>query len=232
MRLAVFSDIHGNYQALKSIINDIKNNNIDKIIFLGDAIAIGPESNKCLDLFRENNIIFILGNHEYYYLKGMNIDPGASCNEIEHHHWVDKTISEENKHYLSNLNNEYTIKLDNKVFKFFHFFKENNIYPFKHLNIFRSEEYINIMNKELSDYVFYGHDHASHYDKINNKEFYGIGSSGCSKDNKTYYYIIDSNDNINIFKKELTYDRELFENIMNNINYPDIDDIKKIFFGL
>ena len=31
MKIAVFSDIHGNYQALDTILNDIKNENIDKI---------------------------------------------------------------------------------------------------------------------------------------------------------------------------------------------------------
>ena len=41
-RGAVFSDIHGNYQALDTILNDIKNENIDKIIFLGDSVSLGP----------------------------------------------------------------------------------------------------------------------------------------------------------------------------------------------
>ena len=42
MKVAVFSDIHGNYEALTSIYDDIKKNNIDEIIFLGDVIGLGP----------------------------------------------------------------------------------------------------------------------------------------------------------------------------------------------
>ena len=39
MKLAVFSDIHGNIQALNAILKDIKNKDVDKIISLGDVIV-------------------------------------------------------------------------------------------------------------------------------------------------------------------------------------------------
>ena len=50
MKAIFFSDIHGNEQALKAILDDIKNNNIDKTYCLGDVIAIGPNSRECLDI--------------------------------------------------------------------------------------------------------------------------------------------------------------------------------------
>ena len=56
MKLAVFTDIHGNLEALKTIINDIKSKNVDEIICLGDTIGLGSESKECLDLIIENNI--------------------------------------------------------------------------------------------------------------------------------------------------------------------------------
>ena len=43
-RIALISDIHGNLEALESILEDIKTKNIDEIICLGDTIAIGPNS--------------------------------------------------------------------------------------------------------------------------------------------------------------------------------------------
>ena len=59
MLIAVFSDIHGNYQALDSILRDIKSKKVDKIICLGDAVAFGPDSKKCIELIYENNIEFV-----------------------------------------------------------------------------------------------------------------------------------------------------------------------------
>ena len=46
MKLAVFTDIHGNLEALKTIINDIKSKNVDEIKCLGDTIGLGSESNE------------------------------------------------------------------------------------------------------------------------------------------------------------------------------------------
>ena len=70
MKIAVFSDIHGNYQALESILKDIKGKKIDKTIFLGDAVSLGPDSNKCLDLLFKEKVTFIFGNNELYCTKG------------------------------------------------------------------------------------------------------------------------------------------------------------------
>ncbi len=55
-RIALISDIHGNLEALESILEDIKTKNIDEIICLGDTIAIGPNSKECIDLLIENNV--------------------------------------------------------------------------------------------------------------------------------------------------------------------------------
>ena len=43
MKIAVFTDIHGNYPALKAIMEDINKSEFNEVIFLGDAIGIGPK---------------------------------------------------------------------------------------------------------------------------------------------------------------------------------------------
>ena len=42
MKVAIFSDIHGNLEALEAILEDIKKNQFDEVICLGDVIGIGP----------------------------------------------------------------------------------------------------------------------------------------------------------------------------------------------
>ena len=76
-KIAVFTDIHGNYEALKSIVGDIKKDNFDEVICLGDLTGIGPSPKECLDLVRKENIKLLLGNHELYQLKGTDIDSSA-----------------------------------------------------------------------------------------------------------------------------------------------------------
>lgn len=67
MKVAIIADIHGNYPALQSVIADIKQQeNIDKIICLGDIIGVCGFPNECLTLVREECDIIIIGNHDMY----------------------------------------------------------------------------------------------------------------------------------------------------------------------
>ena len=67
LKIAAFSDLHGNDQAAKAIIEDINKNNYDKVICLGDIIGIGPKPKETLELVLNSNIDIVLGNHDLYY---------------------------------------------------------------------------------------------------------------------------------------------------------------------
>lgn len=64
MRIAIISDIHANFEALKSVFDDIQNKSIDKIICLGDLIGYGPQPNEVVEFIRKFNIQTVLGNHD------------------------------------------------------------------------------------------------------------------------------------------------------------------------
>ena len=64
MRIAVMSDIHGNFEALEAVLLDIDHSEIDRIVNLGDSIGYGPEPEDVLNLIEKRNIVNILGNHE------------------------------------------------------------------------------------------------------------------------------------------------------------------------
>lgn len=64
MRLAVISDVHGNLEALKSVLEDIDRLQVDDIVCLGDNIGYGPEPEAVVELVRSRNIACVMGNHE------------------------------------------------------------------------------------------------------------------------------------------------------------------------
>ena len=49
-KIAIIADVHGNYEALKTVLADIKKRKIKQIYCLGDVIGKGSRSNECLDL--------------------------------------------------------------------------------------------------------------------------------------------------------------------------------------
>ena len=74
---ALISDIHGNVEALRAVLDDIKSLGIEEIYCLGDIIGYGPNPCECIDLVMECTAC-ILGNHDQAALfdpEGFN--PGA-----------------------------------------------------------------------------------------------------------------------------------------------------------
>ena len=61
-KIAVISDVHGNYQALLAVMNDIQKKGISHIICLGDIIGKGVNSRKCIDLIRSRCNVVLMGN--------------------------------------------------------------------------------------------------------------------------------------------------------------------------
>jgi len=64
MRLAIISDIHGNYEAFKAVVEDIRNSKVDKIVCLGDVATLGPQPNEVIELLKSLECPCITGNHE------------------------------------------------------------------------------------------------------------------------------------------------------------------------
>ncbi len=64
VRIAVFSDIHGNIEAFRQVLKDVDSRNVQACYFLGDAISYGPEPELCVRLLHDKDIPCVLGNHE------------------------------------------------------------------------------------------------------------------------------------------------------------------------
>lgn len=67
-KIGIISDIHGNYPALKKVIEELEKENVQKIICLGDTVGYYSMINECISLLREKKIISIKGNHDSYLL--------------------------------------------------------------------------------------------------------------------------------------------------------------------
>ena len=64
MRVAIISDIHGNFDAFQQVLEDIDTSRVDSIISLGDNIGYGPEPDRVIQELLSRGIPSIIGNHE------------------------------------------------------------------------------------------------------------------------------------------------------------------------
>ncbi len=77
MKIAIFSDVHGNLIALEKFIQATQNA-VDGYVCLGDVVNYGPWNDECLDIIRQLPDITILeGNHERLFLGTEDI-----CSEL------------------------------------------------------------------------------------------------------------------------------------------------------
>ena len=65
MKYAIISDIHGNLEALESVLAEIEKEGVDSILCLGDVVGYGPNPNECVDIIRERTEVTLAGNHDY-----------------------------------------------------------------------------------------------------------------------------------------------------------------------
>jgi predicted phosphodiesterase len=71
MKIAVFSDVHGNLPGLQAVLDDIGSWRPDEVIVNGDLVSRGPSSGECLRLLKAEypHTRFLKGNHEAYVLR-------------------------------------------------------------------------------------------------------------------------------------------------------------------
>jgi len=65
VRIALFSDVHGNLEALEAVLADMAVLRPDRIFFLGDAVGYGPDPGPCLERILESADLAVAGNHDW-----------------------------------------------------------------------------------------------------------------------------------------------------------------------
>lgn len=71
VRYAILTDIHGNYEALQAVIDDIdelcltESTSLDGIWCLGDIVGYGPDPSACVRTIRQASEFCVAGNHDW-----------------------------------------------------------------------------------------------------------------------------------------------------------------------
>ena len=80
--IAIISDIHGNYPALRAVLSDIDQLGIKRIISLGDVAGYYPMINECTEELIKREVLNLMGNHDYYLCSGHRCSRSNSANQM------------------------------------------------------------------------------------------------------------------------------------------------------
>lgn len=182
MKIAIISDIHGNLEALKSVLNDIESKNINKIYCLGDIIAKGSHPKECIDLIREKCEVVLKGNCDEYFARNIDL-ADKTIQEADRIKWNKSMLDEESTKYLINLPFCYEFYMSGRLIRLVHAHPEridkfagnidsiNNIYDL----VLPSD---NTISNEKADVLIYGHIHTPYVQKMYNRYIINTGSVG------------------------------------------------------
>lgn len=180
--IAIISDVHGNYEALKSVLAKIDEMNISDIFCLGDVVGYYSQVNECCDELRKRNVKCIMGNHDWYMTADSFCPRSQSVNDCLK--YQRQVITKENKDWIASfpiIRNEYGISM-------VHGSWTNPIDEY----LEPTEEYF---EKLEGQYFMSGHCHIQKLEKYKNKIYCNPGSVGQPRDNdpRAAFSIFDGN---------------------------------------
>jgi putative phosphoesterase len=243
MKFAIITDIHGNYPALKSVLEEIdKKQDVEHIYCLGDMIGIGPDTNEVLDiLFSRKDVSMITGNHDeavLALLKGQE-HPKSHSHAKEHHQWIADRMDKSFIPKLEQLPRIIKIVIENLSILFIHYHIENSKMnehiskdPFNRIVEPNLENLEALFNNFSEDLICFGHHHPIHYSKGDKTTYLNPSSLGCNNKPKAPYAIVNvKSNNIDISLEETPYDNSKFLLSYEQFQVPDRDFILKVFHG-
>ena len=205
LRLAVISDIHSNFMALKMALESIKSEHVDKICFLGDYITDGENENEILSTIKNVADYVVLGNREKYIL---NYSPSKKeYNNYKTIHSTYSNLNIESLEYIKSMRESYTLDVNGHKILLIH----GDRYKGSYNNLEQ------VFDKMIDDYDFdiclFGHTHRFLKMEYKNRVFINPGSIGMPDDYPSYKYcIVEIDDHkINVTMKEFDVSKSFKE---------------------
>lgn len=81
MTTALISDIHGNFEALTAVLDEIDSLGVKNIICLGDVVGYYSQVNECCEELLRRKVPCVMGNHDWYMAAGSFCPRSQSVND-------------------------------------------------------------------------------------------------------------------------------------------------------
>lgn len=235
MRLAFISDIHGNANALETVLYDINNKDVDKVLVLGDLCFRGPEPKRSLELVRALNTDVIKGNADEWVVRGIRngeVPESAIKMMSNERDWTLSQLDEDSVEYLKSLPTDIKLEYGNIKIHAFHATPDS---LFEVVTPDLSNQLIEekMMRYEANIYI-YAHIHKPYIRYINGKCIINLGSVGLPFDGlaKSSYAILDIEENS--FQTSLirvNYDVNKVISQFRESDYPNSEQMIKVLIN-
>ncbi len=182
MRLAVFSDIHGNCIALDAMLADLRQRAADQLVCLGDAIQGGPQPAEVVARLRDLACPVVMGNADDWLLSGVDsgveiIDDARRQRMDAIRHWSLAQLSDADKTFIAAFQPTVTIPLDpHRAFLGFH--GSPHSFDDVILPTTPDDDLRRMLGDFAPDILAGGHTHVQQIHHLRDSFYFGCGSVG------------------------------------------------------
>jgi putative phosphoesterase len=215
VRLAVFSDIHGNLQGLKAVLADIDQQGADIVWCGGDLVGYGANPGEVIDLVRGRGIPTIMGNYDdavgYFRITcGCDYPDEAAMNRgLRSVQWTKDHTADAHKAWLRSLPYRLHREIEGHQVALVHGSPASlTEYLFAHKDDTVFEQHLAAAG---ADVLICGHTHKPYHKVVGSRHIINAGSAGKPKHgnpNATYVLIDITPGNVTTRVIEVPYDYE------------------------
>ena len=212
MRLALFSDVHGNIHALDAVLADIDGQRPDRIYCLGDLVGYGAFPNEVVDRIRQRQIPTVMGNYDdgvgferdecgCAYKEETDRQLGQQSLE-----WSKIQTTVENKMFLRELAPQIRLEADGKRLLLVHGSpRKINEYLFEDRP---PSSFERLAQGSGADLIAFGHTHLPYVKTVSGVLFLNDGSVGKPKDKdpRACYALVDTTAQAPVTFRRVEYD--------------------------
>lgn len=226
IKIAIIADIHGNPVALKEILRDAKENNVDEIIYLGDLVNDFPFGNETLEMVKNSSNKVLRGNKEQYLIEYDEAQYDWDNIQFRNTRFMYKELSRENLEYIKTLPKSMYVEYEDVRILFAHGSPESveeQIHP-------EDRDLIEKYTKNLdADALIFGHTHDKMWKEIVNDKL--VINAGCAGVSPYYvggaeYVLLDINGkNIDVDLRVVNYDIEILRNKIKECGILEEDTV-------
>lgn len=228
MKIAILSDIHGNYDAFSAVLNEAKHRNVKHLLILGDIVGYYYYPHKILEALSEWSYDIVKGNHEYILEDLMNFPVKKEAIRLKYgsgHQEAIKKLSKEQLSFLRKIPETKIVNFKGVSFLMSHGSPwKNDFYIYPDCDI----ETILRCDSKTEDFVLIGHSHYSFTVKNENSILLNPGSVGQSREKggSAFWTIVNTN-NKSFQMISTSYNTK---NLLREIAVkdPDIEYLKNI----
>lgn len=178
MKIGVLSDIHGNSYALREVLKIARQENIKKLIVLGDIVGYYYFPDKVLEQLADWDYSLIKGNHEVILeniMAGTITESEIRLKYGSGHKKAIENLSTNQLEILSKSPPSLKLDLDNVRFLMCHGSPWDSDY---YLYPYTPREVLDKCNQIGTDFILIGHSHHSFIYKGNDTILINVGSVG------------------------------------------------------